>query len=1521
MTTHPSPRLLGRFVRGFIRQVHLRVLLLLAAGALIAVYRAGRLPQFPAANAGSSQSGVAVISAASYVAPVAPESIAVAFGTKLATQTVIAPADADPGLPGIQLPTELGGTTMEINGRRAGLFFVSPSQINFLVPVGTTPGMATIVIRSGDGTVSNGMVRIEAVAPGIFTANASGRGAPAGLLLRVLPNGQQLYEEITRFNTATNAIEPVTIEPKTAGERLFLILFLTGVRGAADPNQGNNANETVHLLLGGQELTPAFVGPQGIFLGLDQMNVEISPSLFGRGVVDAVVNYSTLAVSNTVQIRLGGTPPTDFAVSSLSQEPLLAGQEFVINGAGFPSNPAEIELSIGGDGEPPYPVRQFTVTPTQIKAILPFNATPGYVRVKIRQRELVSSARLKVRTSVSGQITDNETNQPIPGVMVRLNELSTLTDREGRYLLADAPPGPRQTMVIDPTGGPLPYSTVLISARVLPERDNVIQPNPLQKPSSTGLPFGGSAGFLADEESADAIAQPNPRAIQTEGITFEVAGNTSATFPNGGNSGTVFLTKIDNSRPPVRLPAGVFSSSIAQLSPFGVKLSPGGKLTFPNADNLPANAKPKLYRLDQTLGSRTLGEFVEIGTATVSADGKTVETAANAVLETSIFFAVIPRPLTRVLGKVVDSDGTTPIRQAAVRCRGQEVFTDSTGLFVLLDVPVKDAGDLLTLEASYQRPSGRVDRVTRTGVAPVPNGVTRVTPELKLPSPITDPNRPPTLLLPAILTVTEGTTLDTGFIAGDPDAGQTITVTVSSTPAAPFASIGLSGSAYTLRLAPGAGTAGTYMLTVRAADNGTPSLSVTQTVVVTVRVSTGNILTRTGSISVGNDPLRAVITPNGAEVYVTNGSGNSVSVISTATNTVTQTLSVGATPKGIVVAPNGARVYVGNEGGNVSVIDTATKVVTTINTLGGPVRDLAITPDGMKIFLAMEFSGLKQIVTATGAVSTVSTVACPEGVAVTPDGQTLYVNYQCGGPGGRGGHDAIGRFSVATGAFLGSITGLPNVGNQIVMSPNGAQAWAHGTNACSAPGNDFVGCPFVPAGVVNAINPLSNTLIKSIGFANFAPAYISFFPDSLLAAIGSGTELLIFDTATQSVVERIPVPASGSLAFMPDGTRAYGTVSGQNAVAVFAVGQQTKTIAGTAKISAGASSWIKADASFVGDRNGNGYTMFELGTSANGPFGAKPEDIFHVSGQAEWRAYSFAASPNTTYFVRVSYVDPDGVVGNATQIIGPLTTSATATNGVTVEAASAVVGDVEISAVVPVTGDANRNSKATFEIATNANGPWTMKCASTPIHPRRCRIRGLTPGTDYFIRATVSDADGVTGNATQVIGPLRYSGARNLALGKTITTDAGWGCCSNANELLDGLIQRDTFVNGFAWTGGNQRYAGGPPGVKQATIDFGVPTTFNRATVWYHDNNNVPIIWNFQYSNDGTTWTNAYANTTPVCRTDTIQMPGYWGFPACGHNARFGSVTARYFRYTFDDRTLFDGIHGWAVEVEVFNIP
>ena len=164
----------------------------------------------------------------------------------------------------------------------------------------------------------------------------------------------------------------------------------------------------------------------------------------------------------------------------------------------------------------------------------------------------------------------------------------------------------------------------------------------------------------------------------------------------------------------------------------------------------------------------------------------------------------------------------------------------------------------------------------------------------------------------------------------------------------------------------------------------------------------GSTLTVNAVIPVGKNPQEAVITPNGAEVYVTNYSDNTVSVIDTGTNAVTFTLSVGGSPASLAVSPDGSKVYVGNNAGSVTIVNTATKTVTTIAT-PGPVRQLALTPDGTKLYLAMEFGGLWQLATATNSLSQVSPTVCPEGVAVTPNGSTLYVNYQCFGPGGSAG--------------------------------------------------------------------------------------------------------------------------------------------------------------------------------------------------------------------------------------------------------------------------------------------------------------------------------------------------------------------------------------------------------------------------------------------------------------------------------------------------------------------------------------
>ena len=73
--------------------------------------------------------------------------------------------------------------------------------------------------------------------------------------------------------------------------------------------------------------------------------------------------------------------------------------------------------------------------------------------------------------------------------------------------------------------------------------------------------------------------------------------------------------------------------------------------------------------------------------------------------------------------------------------------------------------------------------------------------------------------------------------------------------------------------------------------------------------------------------------------YITNAYSNTVSVIDTATNTVSATIPVGITPIGVAVKPDGSKVYVANLASNtVSVIDTAANAVGPAIAVGnGPV--------------------------------------------------------------------------------------------------------------------------------------------------------------------------------------------------------------------------------------------------------------------------------------------------------------------------------------------------------------------------------------------------------------------------------------------------------------------------------------------------------------------------------------------------------------------------------------------------------
>ncbi len=237
----------------------------------------------------------ATVSAAGFRAPVAAEAIVSAFGAFLATGTAVASTTP--------LPTSLAGTAVNIKDaagteRAAPLFFVSPGQVNFQVPPGTTNGAATVTITSGDGSVSTGTVTIAAVAPGLFAANADGQGVAAAVALRVRVDGSSLYEPIARYDATLNPprFVSVPLDLGPSADTVFLILYGTGIRS-------RSSLAAVTAGIGGTTAQVDYAGPAPDFVGLDQLNVRLPRSLIGRGEIDIALTVDGVT-ANAVRVNI-----------------------------------------------------------------------------------------------------------------------------------------------------------------------------------------------------------------------------------------------------------------------------------------------------------------------------------------------------------------------------------------------------------------------------------------------------------------------------------------------------------------------------------------------------------------------------------------------------------------------------------------------------------------------------------------------------------------------------------------------------------------------------------------------------------------------------------------------------------------------------------------------------------------------------------------------------------------------------------------------------------------------------------------------------------------------------------------------------------------------------------------------------------------------------------------------------------------------------------------------------------------
>ncbi len=236
-----------------------------------------------------------IVSGASYTRQFAPGAIASVFGTNLATLTM--------GAASLPLPYELGGTTVTLLRDRTysphtlttQLFYVSPTQVNFLLPnFFLQPGEdLTVLVTDASGYRSLGQIKVDAVAPALFSAQADGKGVAAAVIQRVKGDVQS-YEPVAEHSG--EGFVHKAIDLGNADERVYLILFGTGIRH-------RRSAEPVIAHLGDVAVEVEYAGDQRQYAGLDQVNILLPKSLRGKGVVPVslVVDRKT---TNSVEIKL-----------------------------------------------------------------------------------------------------------------------------------------------------------------------------------------------------------------------------------------------------------------------------------------------------------------------------------------------------------------------------------------------------------------------------------------------------------------------------------------------------------------------------------------------------------------------------------------------------------------------------------------------------------------------------------------------------------------------------------------------------------------------------------------------------------------------------------------------------------------------------------------------------------------------------------------------------------------------------------------------------------------------------------------------------------------------------------------------------------------------------------------------------------------------------------------------------------------------------------------------------------------
>jgi YVTN family beta-propeller protein len=251
--------------------------------------------------------------------------------------------------------------------------------------------------------------------------------------------------------------------------------------------------------------------------------------------------------------------------------------------------------------------------------------------------------------------------------------------------------------------------------------------------------------------------------------------------------------------------------------------------------------------------------------------------------------------------------------------------------------------------------------------------------------------------------------------------------------------------------------------------------------------------------------------------------------------------------------------YVSNiSGNNVAVIDTTTHTkVATISVPGYP-SGLAVTPDGSSVYVACQNNGTVAVLsTASNAVvASIPVGTTPIQLAITPNGAQAYVVVR--------GLNQVAVIDTVSKTVIGTI-GVGNRPSAVTFSPDGSKAYvannSDGTVSVIATASRTVtntfaanagpsGVAVLPNGNVYVSNQSANTVTVHDSNGNLLTTIGGFTSPNWVAAAPNGTRVLVtngngksvgvIDTSSNTLMAAITVGnIPTSVAVSSDSTRAY----------------------------------------------------------------------------------------------------------------------------------------------------------------------------------------------------------------------------------------------------------------------------------------------------------------------------------------------------------------------------------------------